>query len=152
MSTEEQADELISDCYRFLDKDSIAEREAEDEAYEQEFFEMEVNRFGTLYVYAAEDFGELTLCFPSAFQQQCSRIRSECGLRSVHKPQRLDVSSFESLYLDHADEAFEWQEPLPDEHLLALLGLFRGALMQKQGVHGEATRAECGFDRLDLPD
>lgn len=130
LSMQEVVDTFLQDYYCLMDPAGIEERLLENEMVEAEIFEFDKSFAGHAFTFDRKAFWKCVGKLPDNLRRELV----EFGLKhSAHdSPHQLTAKQYESLYHDHAEEAFAWQYMYSDmddkDDLMTLLCMLSRAV------------------------
>ena len=89
-----------------------------------EEIDLTVQHFGTLFVYNLPEYIKHVAKLPPDKQDELKAIVTSIPIVGGRSPPR-SIVEYSRKHSNGDEEAFSWQEALSDDHLLALLKLFR---------------------------
>ena len=98
--------------------------------YEEEELEMEVNRLGRAMLYVPTWFHEQIARTADDTRERLMHIISHNPL--IHYDARSEFGDFVDDYVNHVEGTCQWQEDIPDKHLVELLPIFRALVLARE--------------------
>lgn len=108
----ERVDAFLQDYYSLLDPVGVAERLAQNQDIEDELDELDVGWLGHLFVFDRPSFQDRLADSRGAVRDELTNLAIECP--SHPNPMPISMQHYHQLYDSHCEEAYLWQEHVPD--------------------------------------